>query len=287
MSIISKGKVFSFYIEELSKYGLIQIINCIDGLVNIRVFYYPTDDLSFENIEKIVNSKDFYYIRHFFEFQFKKATNDLGVFAIPDFVRFPKYMRCNERKRNKDLIWFLVDIESTGKEFVVKTFKKYDDSLKCYSPSDHWGIEGIINMWIEGFTLEKWNDEFENSLYYKWLEKYYPDEIDSKIFFKKDQLLKMKPTNSWKKEEYIAKEIIEKTDERFDLFINALCKKNLSQEKVNLEIEKMIVFLNKLNMKQNFIETEESEQIVDFINKVLESFQYDDESDIIDSLRSW
>ena len=166
---IRPGEVFAYFIKEKNKYGLIQVLGKsrsyghVTGY-NIRVFYNLIDSLDKKTINSTVNSKEFYYIQSFFKPDLLCNSDDrLERFDIPDFVIIPKYTRACERKPNGKLYWFVLEEMKC-----IKTYPKYEEELSSLSPSSAWGIQIIKLCWIEGFTLENWN-QLEDKWYDEWL----------------------------------------------------------------------------------------------------------------------
>ena len=193
MRNISKGDVFAFSLDAQKKYGLIQIIGNSYAGFNVRVFYNPIEDFSSATICKIIQGKQFYYLRNFFTpLLVNEPDNYLGNYSLPPHVIMPRYMRSSERKENGKLYWYVFDVIAKK---LVKTYTRFDEQLRELSPANSWGIEYIKKRWEENFTLENWHD-LENQWYLAYLQKYEPERLDKK--FKKPS-----PTTLWKKNKQV------------------------------------------------------------------------------------
>lgn len=169
---IKSGEVFAYFIEEKQQYGIIQVFGKTKLGYNVRVFYNLVNEIDLDTIDGIVNTKDFYYIKDFYKTDLLLGcVNRLGKFTVPEFVDIPKITRYSERKPNGNLCWHVLE---DGKH--VNTYEKYEDVLKSLSPEAAWGIQYIKRRWIDGFTLEKWN-ELEDKWYREYLELYEPEKL--------------------------------------------------------------------------------------------------------------
>lgn len=266
------GTVFAFLVEQKNKYGIIQVLHWGKAGYNVRVFYKLIDDLERKNVDSLVNTKDFYYIKDFYPFDFFNGKK-VGHFAIPRFVSIPKYTRNCERKRNGDLWWYVV--EESGN---VKTYKAFDEKLKSLSPATSWGIQYIKKRWVDGFTLDNWH-ELEEKWYIEYLSAYEP----SKFFQReKEEVIK-----HFSKKESITKEALKKLDVLLSNFAKELYKNKRDKLLVNKIIEKLTVELNEWNSLYNFIETEESEIILEFVGDLLLKNDCTEALDVIDVFREW
>ena len=231
MNKIKNGDVYSFEIDNM--FGLVQIISKSDYGYKVRVFEKPV--LNLNNLEEIILSKN-----------------------------FPKYLRSSERKVNGKLVWYIFD----DKNKIVKTFTKFDESLKELSPYRAWGISYIKLRWEEGFTLENWNDDLENKWYFNYLKQYEPNKIN-------------KPTNNWINMNEEAKKNI---SDLLDNLIDKILNKN---EDYDLIINNFIKELNKINAKYLCIETNESEELLEYLSNVLSNVGLEEKISLIDEKRDW
>ena len=154
------------------------------------------------------------------------------------------------------------------KNRIVKTFTKFDESLKELSPYRAWGISYIKLRWEEGFTLENWNDDLENKWYFNYLKQYEPNKIN-------------KPTNNWINMNEEAKKNI---SDLLDSFIDKILNKN---EDYDLIINNFIKELNKINAKYLCIETSESEELLEYLSSILSNVGLEEKISIIDKKRNW
>ena len=169
---IKPGEVFCLFLDEKQQYGLIQVFGKTKLGYNIRVFYNLVNEIDFNTINAIVNTKDFYYIKDFYKSDLLiGCVNRLGKFNVPEFVDVPKMTRYSQRKPNGNLCWHILE----GGKY-VKTYEKCEDELKTLSPEAVWGIQYIKRRWIDGFTLENWN-ELEDKWYREYLELYELEEL--------------------------------------------------------------------------------------------------------------
>lgn len=260
MNKIKNGDVYSFEIGNM--FGLVQIISKSDYGYKVRVFEKPV--LNLNNLEEIILSKNFYYLKRFYKNDLINYGKYLGNFIIPSFVTFPKYLRSSERKVNGKLVWYIFD----DKNKIVKTFTKFDESLKELSPYRAWGISYIKLRWEEGFTLENWNDDLENKWYFNYLKQYEPNKIN-------------KPTNNWVNMNEEAKKNI---SDLLDNFIDKILNKN---EDYDLIINNFIKELNKINAKYLCIETSESEELLEYLSSILSNVGLEEKISLIDEKRNW
>ena len=69
--------------------------------------------------------------------------------------------------------------------------------------------------------------------------------------------------------------------------MRAISQKNLSDEILRDVLKQFITQLNTLNKSYLFIETEEREEILEFVYWMLHTKGYDDNFDDINALRDW
>lgn len=270
------GDLFAYEINKLPEYGMIQVISKTNLGYTIRVFEKTQTDLSVRNIDNLTASREFYYIREFSLSELMKGTY-LGHFNIPDFVKIPKLFRSSERKLNGKLYWHVIDAKS---ERVMKSYEKFDSSLTPLSPGGMWGIEYIKLRWLEGFTLEKWNDDLEDKWYMNYLRLYEPEKLS---FPKKEFLQIAKPTSSWNIEN---KEIIKQIDSLLDTFLKSLLEMN-DQVGADEVVKSLVQELNALNAKYDCIETQEREELLEYISDILLFTDNENLFEMIDTMRNW
>ena len=271
---INSGEVFAYYLEQRNQYGIIHVLG--KGKIcgyNVRVLYYLVDDINNITIKSAIQTTDFYYIKNFHAHDLLRSGKRLGRFEIPDFVSIPRYMRESERKLNGDLHWHIMeDLKLT------KTFTEFNDALKPLSPAVSWGIQYITKRWLEEFTLDNWH-KLEEKWYREYLRVYEPNKF---FKMKKEDIIKQ-----FNKNENIPQEVLKKLDTLFSDFAEKLLlnKKNISQVK---QIVKTLAFeLNMWNSLHNFIETEESEIILEYISGLLKNYNCAEALDIMDVFREW
>ena len=277
MKDIKSGDIFVFLID--SKYGLIQVIEK-SKLVgyNVRVFCDLISKTDNETIEDIINSGDFYYLRDFYEYdlinksQYKMSRN------LSNEIKMPKYTRTCERKLNGDLFWYIVDVD---KEKVLKKFNTFNDELADLSPSSAWGIEYIKKRWKEGFSLKQWNDELENRWYMEYLKNYEPEKINS-FKIKKESIIE-----KWAKEKRFSNTIVNIVNDLFQKFQKRISINIENALDLNETIKQLIEELNEINKKYCFIETHESEELIEYIYDILNAYNCSDLDDIVDRFRQW
>ena len=139
---------------------------------------------------------------------------------------------------------------------------------------------------MEHFTLEKWNDNMENQWYIDYLKAYEPDKLKNLSYCCTDIKNNM-PTKLWKSTGKFSSIVQEKIDKIVDNFANEISHNNLNKNQLTLIIERTIEDLNKINDIAFLIETEEREEILEFIVKVLTLNGYSNEVEGIDILRKW
>ena len=264
---IKHGEVFAFYIEQTNKYGIIQVLHRGETGYHVRVFYNMVDDLEQKTIDSIVRTTDFYYLKNFFKFDLTRTGKKLGCFTVPEFVVLPKYMRTYEIKPNGEFRWYVMDDLQ-----VVKTYKTFDETLKPLSPATSWGIQYVKKRWIEGFTLENWN-ELAKKWYQEYLRTYEPHKI---VNASKETIL-----NSLKNTERISEEVLNNLNQLLSNFAKHIQKYAKDSSKVNISIKELIEELNTMNLRYQFIETEERESIIEYIYGVLEIYHCDDTYDTV------
>ena len=267
------GTVFAFYMEQVKQYGLIQVLQLAKaGGYHVRVFYRLIDDLDEKKIDSLVQTTDFYYLKNFYPFDLVTGKR-VGRFAIPEFVSPPKYMRKCERKQNGALCWYVMEDLR-----VVKTFKKFDETLMPLSPADTWGIEYIKMRWLDEFTLDNWH-ELEDKWYENYLKTYEPDE-----FFAKRNVPHFE---QWAKCGRITQKSLQEIDLLFKTFILQISAQKNDATAVQASIRQLIEGLNTWNIQHNLIETEEREELIKYIYDILDTYHCKDLYDAIDSLRQW
>ena len=266
------GTVFAFFVEQKNKYGIIQVLHWGKAGYNVRIFYKLIDDLERKTIDSLVNTMDFYYIKDFYPFDFSNGKK-VGHFAIPKFVSIPKQLRNCERKRNGDLWWYVV--EESGN---VKTYKIFDEKLKSLSPAASWGIQYIKKRWIDGFTLDNWN-KLEEKWYAEYLKAYEPNRFSQR---KKEKMI-----NLFSKNESITQEDLEKIYSLFSNFEKEILANKKDMFHINQVVKNLTLELNVWNYSHNFIETEESEVILEYVNDILLKNECTEALDVIDVYRKW
>ena len=271
---IQSGDVFAFIVEQNNQYGIIQVLeNGKIGGYNVRIFYYLLGNIDDKAIETTIQSADYYYINNFHPSALVRNGKRLGCFAIPEVVIPPRYMRECERKPNGDLHWYVMEDMR-----VVKTLKKFDEGLKSLSPAAAWGIQYIKKRWLDGFTLDNWH-ELEEKWYADYLKTYEPDKFLAKE--------KVPPFEQWAKSGRIPQKPLQEIDLLFKTFILQVSAQKNDETAVHTSIKQLIEGLNTWNVQHNFIETEEREELINYIYDVLDTYHCKDLYDAIDSLRQW
>lgn len=277
MNEIQEGDLFAFPLNGSNKYGLIQIISKLDVGYKVRVFEKIYNSLTRDEINSIINSREFYYLKRFYENDLIKQGKYIGKFDIPSFVSFPKYLRSSERKANGKLVWYIFD-SATGT--IVKTFNKFDKSLEKLSPNRAWGIEYIKLRWQEEFTLSKWNDNLENKWYFNYLKQYEPDKINKK----NKHFIDKNPTSDWP---YMDEKTKENINNLLNIFTVELLNKYKTNNDIKFAINKLINGLNRINSIYSCIGTIESEDLLEYLASVLSFIGDEDKFEIIDKKRQW
>lgn len=277
MNEIQEGDLFAFPLNGSNKYGLIQIISKLDVGYKVRVFEKIYNSLTRDEINSIINSREFYYLKRFYENDLIKKGKYIGKFDIPSFVSFPKYLRSSERKANGKLVWYIFD-SATGT--IVKTFNKFDKSLEKLSPNRAWGIEYIKLRWQEEFTLSKWNDNLENKWYFNYLKQYEPDKINKK----NKHFIDKNPTSDWP---YMDEKAKENINNLLNIFTVELLNKYKTNNDIKFAINKLINGLNRINSIYSCIGTIESEDLLEYLASVLSFIGDEDKFEIIDKKRQW
>ncbi len=277
MNEIQEGDLFAFPLNGSNKYGLIQIISKLDVGYKVRVFEKIYNSLTRDEINSIINSREFYYLKRFYENDLIKQGKYIGKFDIPSFVSFPKYLRSSERKANGKLVWYIFD-SATGT--IVKTFNKFDKSLEKLSPNRAWGIEYIKLRWQEEFTLSKWNDNLENKWYFNYLKQYEPDKINKK----NKHFIDKNPTSDWP---YMDEKAKENINNLLNIFTVELLNKYKTNNDIKFAINKLINGLNRINSIYSCIGTIESEDLLEYLASVLSFIGDEDKFEIIDKKRQW
>lgn len=271
---IKFGEVFAFLVEQKNQYGIIQVLG--NGKISgydVRVLYYLTNNIDEMTIANAIQATDFYYIKNFHANDLLKSGKRLGCFAIPEFVAIPRYMRESERKPNGDLYWHVMEDLK-----VVKTFKEFNYALKPLSPAVSWGIQYITQRWLEEFTLDNWH-ELEEKWYREYLKAYAPQKF-SKI--KKEDIIKQ-----LKKKGNVPQETLIKLDTLLSCFAEKLLVNKEDSLQVNQMVKTLVFEINILNSLHNFIDTEESEIIIEYITILLENYGFTNALDVIDEFREW
>lgn len=271
---IKSGEVFAFYIEQKNQYGIIQVLG--KGKIcgyNVRIFYDLLDNADSKSIDVAIKGTDFYYINNFHPGDLTQTGKRLGRFIIPEFVSIPKYMRECERKPNGKLYWYV-----TEDMRIVKTFKKFNETLKPLSPEAAWGIQYIKMRWLDGFTLDNWH-ELEEKWYADYLKTYEPDKFLAEK--------KVPPFEQWAKCGRITRKPLQEIDLLFKTFILQISTQKNDATAVRASIRQLIEGLNTWNIQHNHIETEEREELIKYIYDVLDTYHCKDLYDAIDSLRQW
>lgn len=281
MNIIKIGDIFVFRVE--SKYGCIQVIEKSHVVgYHVRVFCDLIDKID-DNLIKInADNSSFYYLKSFYEYTLlNKSEYKLNYKNLND-VKMPKYMRTSERKLNGDLFWYIVDV-SSGK--VKKQYTSFNDELINLSPNNTWGIEYIKRRWLENFTLNTWDDNLENKWYLEYLKKYEPEKLSNFVAEAQNQTI----IKDWTFNENMPTPLLIELKEHFTAFEKYLSNKKKNYNYVNEKITDLIKKLNSLNDKYNFISTQESEEILEYINYLLNLYQYDQYNKYVDmdKLRRW
>ena len=282
MEAIKSGDIFIFSVD--SKHGLIQVIekSKISGH-NVRVFCDLIIEINHESIEKIIAKSNFFYIRNFYTYELLNKSVCKYNFRIPDGIKMPQYMRVSERKLNGDLYWYVFDVD---KGTLVKTYKTYNEELGILSPSSAWGIEYIKKLWSEQFTLNNWHI-LEDKWYAEYLKAYEPERLKSNKAVSINNYLDIKPTNNWYLKNRLSSELIHEIDDVLINFVNEIISKALTDLQINELIEFLVNSLNAINRKNSFIETEEREEIIEYINYVITMNGYTNDLASLDLLREW
>lgn len=271
---IKFGEVFAFYVEQKKQYGIIQVLG--KGKINgydVRVLYYLIDNIDDVTIKNAIQTIDFYYIKNFHTNDLLTLGKRLGCFAIPEFVAIPRCMRESERKPNGDLYWYVMEDLK-----VTKTFKKFNDVLKPLSPAVSWGIQYIIKRWLEEFTLDNWHELEE-----KWYNEYLKVQEPHKFFIRKKEAI----IKQFKKSGNISQEALKKLDILFSDFAKKLLANKEDSLQVNQIVKTLVFELNIWNSLHNFIDTEESEIIIEYISTLLEIYDCAYALDVMDAFRDW
>lgn len=287
---LKTGDLFSFTTSEKNKYGLIQAVSKGKIGVNVRVFCNVFTDLSYNNIKRILEFEEFYYLKDFYEYELlNKSQAKLGNYKIPTNIEIPQYMRISERKLNGDLIWYIVD---TNTSRITKTFNVFNEELRSLSPAKTWGIDYIKKRWEDKFTLQTWDNNLEDKWYTDYLNKYEPNKLLEKEKIALSKIRKLKPTIVWKKNAKqilnnynLSEGIINEIDRLLDNFLEDIEKSNL--DSINEITKKLINELNSINDIHNCIETEESEQLLDFITTALQTIENKKDIEDYSSIRTW
>ena len=272
--VVKSGEIFAFYLRQRKQYGIIQVLGKgkISGY-DIRVLYYLVNDIDDITIETAIQTNDFYYIKNFHSNDLLGMGKRLGRFEIPNFVSIPRYTRESERKPNGDLYWHVMEDLS-----VIKTYKVFNDTLKSLSPAVSWGIQYIIQRWLEKFTLDNWH-EMEEKWYGEYLKKYEPNKFFKR---KKEALIKQ-----FKKNENIPQEALKKLDTLLSDFAKKLFLNKKDMFQVNQIVRTLAFELNTWNSLHNFIETEESEIILEYVSDLLKNYNCAEALDVMDVFREW
>lgn len=291
MSIkLKSGDLFSFTTVEKNKYGLIQAISKGKTGINVRVFYNVFTNLLNDKIHRILENEGFYYLKDFYEYELlNQSQTYLGNYKITVNVQMPRYMRISERKGNGSLIWYIVD---TNTSKITKTFNVFDDELRELSPAKTWGIDYIRKRWEDKFTLQTWDNYMEDKWYSDYLIKYEPSKLLKQQKLTLSKLRESKPTILWKKNAKkhlnilsLSETVIEEIDRLLDGFLEDIEKSNL--ETSNEVTKALIKKLNEINDIHHCIETEEGEQLIEFITIVLQTIGFNNVSEDYSSIRSW
>lgn len=271
---IKTGEVFAFYVEQRKQYGMIQVLEKSKiGGYNVRVFYHLFDNFDSATINAVVKSNDFYYIKDFYQFDLTRSGKRVGRYMIPETVITPRLTRESDRKQNGALHWYVMD--DTG---VVETFTEFDNRLIPLSPAAAWGIQYIKQRWIEGFTLANWHELAE-----KWYEEYLKAYEPHKFLKKEMESI----IERWKRTDRVPKEAFELLDVLLSTFTQQICKNKADSYAVEQKIQVLVEGLNAWNSQYHFIETEESEIILEYICDTLETYGCSYDFDLIDAYRQW
>lgn len=270
---IKPGDVFAFYIEQKRKYGIVQVLgkNSNAGY-DVRIFNCLMDNIEDETIDVLVQTTDFYYILGFSSFDLVTGKR-IGRFAVPEFVIVPKYTRKCERKQSGTLVWYVMEDLCA-----VKTYKKFDETLKPLSPADAWGIQYIKMRWLDGFTLDNWH-ELEEKWYADYLQKYEPDKYLA--------VKKLPPFKQWAKNGRITPMQLEEMDSLFKTFIREASTHKDHAHAIKTAVRQLIDGLNAWNFRYNLIETEEREELMEYMDFVLRAYHCTDAEDYVDTHRRW
>ncbi len=271
---IKIGEIFAFYLKQRKQYGIIQVLG--NGKISgydIRVLYYLVNDINDTTIETAIQTTDFYYIKNFHANDLLDSGKRLGHFEIPNFVSIPRYMRESERKPNGDLYWYIMEDLN-----VIKTYKEFNDTLKPLSPAVSWGIQYIIQRWLEKFTLDNWHELEE-----KWYEEYLKVYESNKFYKRKKEAI----IKQFKKNENIPQEALKKLDTLFSDFAKKLLGNKKDTVQVNQIVKALAFELNTWNSLHNFIETEESEIILEYVSDLLKNYDCAEALGVMDVFREW
>ena len=278
MKKIQSGTVFVYSVS--SNYGLIQVIGKSKTVgYNVRVFCDLIQDIDESNINRVISIGDYYFVRDFYEYDLIHKSVTKVFHKLPTAIAMPKYMKTSERKANGDLLWYIIDVD-TGK--VVKKFHSFNKELINLSPYRAWGIEYIQKRWSERFSLNQWDDNLENKWYLDYLHVYEPEANVHSNNIVTPKLLGAKKRGN--KYSSTVKVIVERLLDKFIMSISAHSENVLY---VNEALIQLIEGLNTANEKYCFLETQDSEKLIEYINHVLISHNCTDSDDIIDRFRQW
>jgi len=276
---IKSGDLHIFQVD--NRYGVIQVIEKSKRVgYNVRVFCDLIDEIKDSNLNSLLESEKFYFIKDFYYNDLIKCNYKINK-NLDEKINMPRYMRSSERKNNGDIVWFVIDVER-GK--VVKKFNSFDGELTKLSPSQTWGIEYIKKRWVEGFDLEKWNNKLLDIWYLEYLKLYEPNKLYD---FNMYQIKNRSILTNWVKENRVSKEIVDEIEKKMiKLFEPVEDRQNLGVLR-DKKLKRFILDINKLNIKYNFINTVEREELIDYINYILSANGIIDENDIIEKYRDW
>ena len=271
---IKSGEVFTFYIKQKKQYGIIQVLEKGKaGGYNVRVFYHLFNDANEMTINAVVCTCDYYYIKNFYPADLVRTGKSAGCFIIPKSVCTPTIMRASERKANGALYWYVMN--DTG---VIETFREFNDRLIPLSPANTWGIQYIKLRWLDGFTLANWH-LLEEKWYNEYLKTHEPHR-----FLKKEKELLLR---EWKKTGRLSTDAFEKLDFLLSDFTKQIFENKKNSLVVEQKTEELIENLNLWNIEYQFLETEESAALVEYICDVLKSYDCSYDIDMIDRSRQW
>lgn len=273
------GDLFLYQLD--NKFGVIQLIekSKVSGY-NVRIFCTLMNENCNEEIYHILQSTRYYFIKNF-------DTNDLikSNYIVPAYldnnINMPKYMRACERKINGSIVWYIFDVE---KGIIINKYNKCNNVMIKLSPYESWGIDYIKKRWAENFDLEKWNDDLLDTWYLNYLKLYEPEKVHN---FNINHLKNNSILKKWRRTKRISNEILELVEKIFIEFIRGISKTGEFNNTKDDSIEKLITKLNKINSRFNFIQTIESEELLEYINYLLKIHDIIDDNDIIDSHREW